>query len=216
MCELVCNESHYLKPDISWRVVDDSDCALAQLDLLRETFIQDCIETTKAGTYCNMWHIYALSSVLKFPIRSIYPEHNQYIRPQMHKTVTPQGNQDLLQLAKTMLLLCGHGQLTQQKINSGLQITLSPAYLQHQPHQLLHSFCKELKKCLPIIRNLQLHQFPPCYFCKATNRNQFEHERTPTPLDVCFTVLVLLRQALSRIQMQNTTLLHRRLTASHV
>ena len=58
-------------------------------NLARETFVQDCLETTSQGTFCNMWHIHALSSVIKHPINSIYPEHNQYIRPLLHKVVIP-------------------------------------------------------------------------------------------------------------------------------
>ena len=48
--------------------------------IARETFILDCLETTKESTYCNMWHVHALSSVLKSPVRSIYPNCNHYVR----------------------------------------------------------------------------------------------------------------------------------------
>ena len=56
---------------------------------LFQPFQLDCIETTKKETFCNMWHIYALSSVLQCPIRSIYPDCNRYIRPLLNRVVSP-------------------------------------------------------------------------------------------------------------------------------
>lgn len=82
LCELVCNEQHYLQPSIV-SLLDasgyiQSKYALpatsesfekAQVDhpdteVATACFMIDCVETTKLGTYSNMWHIHALSSVL--------------------------------------------------------------------------------------------------------------------------------------------------------
>lgn len=41
------------------------------------------------GSYANMWHIYALSSVLQFNIYSIYPMFNLKIRPYFHRLIRP-------------------------------------------------------------------------------------------------------------------------------
>ena len=51
--------------------------------------MQECMDTTKLDTYCSMWHIYALSSVLKCPVFSVYPEKNPYVRQFNHKVVQP-------------------------------------------------------------------------------------------------------------------------------
>ncbi len=117
VCELALNERYYLWPEVmafcggyvdensgqsknksaqaslhltssSW-VEANSKAVPDDSDIARETFILDCLNTTKAGTYCNMWHIHALASVLRSPIRSVYPDYNQYIRPLLNKTVTP-------------------------------------------------------------------------------------------------------------------------------
>ena len=110
VCELVGHEDYYLRPEVMSFCGGfvDNDKKHARLhatsaswekatlktvpptsNLARETFVQDCLETTSQGTFCNMWHIHALSSVIKHPINSIYPEHNQYIRPLLHKVVIP-------------------------------------------------------------------------------------------------------------------------------
>lgn len=111
VCELVCHEEHYLRPEVTafcGGFVDDSKqrgrlhAMSANFDNPRlppsrshesrlleyEIFKLDCIDTTKNGTYCNMWHLYALSSVLRHPIRSIYPDYNHYIRPLLNKEVS--------------------------------------------------------------------------------------------------------------------------------
>ena len=52
-------------------------------------FMIDCVETTKLGTYSNVWHIHALSSVLHCCIQSAYPLYNKQIRPLFHKKIYP-------------------------------------------------------------------------------------------------------------------------------
>ncbi len=113
VCELACHEQHYLRPEVvAFCGVQDDDSqrvtrnarlhatsanwerAISQTvpsdsELVREIFILDCLETTKEGTWCNMWHLHALASVLKSPVRSIYPDCNHYTRPLIHKIVTP-------------------------------------------------------------------------------------------------------------------------------
>lgn len=41
------------------------------------------------GSYANMWHVYALSSVLQFNIYSIYPMFNLKIRPYFNRLIRP-------------------------------------------------------------------------------------------------------------------------------
>lgn len=52
-------------------------------------FMIDSVETTKIGTYSNIWHVYALPSVLGSAIRSAYPEYNLRIRPLFNKVIQP-------------------------------------------------------------------------------------------------------------------------------
>ena len=40
----------------------------------REGFEAGIIETIKPGSYSSMWHIFALSNILGFPIQTVYPE----------------------------------------------------------------------------------------------------------------------------------------------
>lgn len=54
-----------------------------------EVFQLDCLDTAMSGTYANMWHIYALASVLRKPIVSIYPYANLRVCPAFHRTVYP-------------------------------------------------------------------------------------------------------------------------------
>lgn len=61
-------------------------------NIVQKTFILDCLETAKDGTYCNMWHVHAMSSVLRHSIRSVCPDFDQYIRPLLNKVVTPLTN----------------------------------------------------------------------------------------------------------------------------
>ena len=109
VCEMSCHSHYYLRPEggfvephpkrqssnarlhaTSANMEKASSCNVPDgSNLARETFILDCIETTKECTYCNMWHIHALSSVLHIPIRSIYPNFNAYVRPLLNKTVIP-------------------------------------------------------------------------------------------------------------------------------
>ena len=115
VCELVLNESHYLRPENSSFIggfVDDgitrSNLAAPRLHVLsagfttatsrpipsdsslaQETFQIECQETTVQNTFCGMWHIHALSTVVQSPICSVYPNHNLYVRPLLHKTVFP-------------------------------------------------------------------------------------------------------------------------------
>ena len=114
VCEMSCHSHYYLRPEVvafcggfvephpkrqssnarlhatSANMEKASSCNVPDgSNLARETFILDCIETTKECTYCNMWHIHALSSVLHIPIRSIYPNFNAYVRPLLNKTVIP-------------------------------------------------------------------------------------------------------------------------------
>ena len=112
VCELVGHEDYYMQPEIislldpsgknvvsanvlpaisgSYdRVMRDSDAAELKEAALN-IFRYDCIKTTQIDSYSGTWHIYALSSVLRTRIRSVYPEKNQHtIRQKLNMLVQP-------------------------------------------------------------------------------------------------------------------------------
>ena len=115
VCELALHQEYYLQPQIV-SVLQDGDKSKLLKNVVPATsgyynkacdesvidtpesinvacFQGDCIETTKKDSWSGMWHIYALASVLKRPIQSIYPEKNLRIRPAYHKLVMPREEQ---------------------------------------------------------------------------------------------------------------------------
>ena len=114
--ELVCYEQYYLQPDVvsppqlehcDTTANKNQKCTNPALhlfsancpnrsdpdsDISQKTFRLDCLETTKEGTYCNMWHIHALSSVLNCRIRAIYPDCNHRIRHIFNRMIIPRAN----------------------------------------------------------------------------------------------------------------------------
>ncbi|XP_068433708.1 vertnin [Clinocottus analis] len=57
--------------------------------VLEAIFDADVKASCFPGSYANMWHVYALSSVLQFNIYSIYPMFNLKIRPYFHRVIRP-------------------------------------------------------------------------------------------------------------------------------
>ena len=108
VCELVCHEEYYMQPEII-SFLDASDYRASTYilptisgsyaravreapnkDVALTVFKDDCIDTTVAGKFSLMWHIYALSSVLRSTVRSVYPENISHgIRPMYNKLVQP-------------------------------------------------------------------------------------------------------------------------------
>ena len=90
VCKLTMNEEYYLQPSITSFCSDTgvitknvlfvtsanfhraSDICLTEssMEHVRVCFRLDCCETTKNGTYSNLWHMHGLASVLKQPIQS--------------------------------------------------------------------------------------------------------------------------------------------------
>ncbi|KAI9528095.1 hypothetical protein NQZ68_023075 [Dissostichus eleginoides] len=57
--------------------------------VLEAIFDADVKASCFPGSYANMWHVYALSSVLQFKIYSIYPMFNLKIRPYFNRLIRP-------------------------------------------------------------------------------------------------------------------------------
>ncbi|TWW69037.1 vertnin [Takifugu flavidus] len=57
--------------------------------VLEAIFDADVKASCFPGSYANMWHVYALSSVLQFNVYSIYPMFNLKIRPYFNRVIRP-------------------------------------------------------------------------------------------------------------------------------
>ncbi|CAG01823.1 unnamed protein product, partial [Tetraodon nigroviridis] len=62
--------------------------------VLEAIFDADVKASCFPGSYANMWHVYALSSVLQFNIYSIYPMFNLKIRPYFNRVIRPRTRPD--------------------------------------------------------------------------------------------------------------------------
>ena len=113
-CELVLHKSFYLTPD-KLNALDTETCVSEvkhhkphgknaivassnnyekglQWDpsnVPETVFELDCIDTPRIGSFSGMWHIYALASVLKSEIQSVYPKLNAQIRSAYHRVAYP-------------------------------------------------------------------------------------------------------------------------------
>ncbi|KAL0967175.1 hypothetical protein UPYG_G00248730 [Umbra pygmaea] len=59
------------------------------LSVLEAIFDADVKASCFPGSYANMWHLYALSSVLQCNIYSVYPMYNLKIRPYFNRLIRP-------------------------------------------------------------------------------------------------------------------------------
>ncbi|XP_045916848.1 vertnin [Micropterus dolomieu] len=98
--EMVLWKRYYLSGMIDSKVmlqaVRFSLCAEESQDMLNlpvtvleAIFDADVKASCFPGSYANMWHVYALSSVLHFNIYSIYPMFNLKIRPYFNRVICP-------------------------------------------------------------------------------------------------------------------------------
>ena len=76
----------------------------SQKEFVKEVFYLDCLDTARCGTFANMWHIYALASVLEKPIVSMYPDFNARIRPAFNRTVHPRNIKDDQHMHKFVIM----------------------------------------------------------------------------------------------------------------
>ena len=111
ICELSLNEDFYLQPCITSQLDPDgarkvvsknalvATCNTTCLekakgdsidcDFAKSVLHEECLLTTKDGTYSTMWHVYGLASVLKLTIMSLYPDFNVRYRSMFHKECHP-------------------------------------------------------------------------------------------------------------------------------
>lgn len=68
---------------------ESEDMLNLPVTVLEAIFDADVKASCFPGSYANMWHVYALSSVLQLNIYSIYPMFNPKIRPYFHRVIRP-------------------------------------------------------------------------------------------------------------------------------
>lgn len=68
---------------------ESEDMLNLPVTVLEAIFDADVKASCFLGSYANMWHVYALSSVLQFNIYSIYPMFNLKIRPYFNRVIRP-------------------------------------------------------------------------------------------------------------------------------
>ena len=109
-CEMALNADFYLQPSIIC-LLDvpeggkqtpvlpassskfDEACrhitATERKNIARITLQLECESTPKNGSWSSMWHVHAISSVLKRPVFSVYPKMNERTRSVFHRNVFP-------------------------------------------------------------------------------------------------------------------------------
>lgn len=68
---------------------ESEDMLNLPVTVLEAIFDADVKASCFPGSYANMWHVYALASVLQFNIYSIYPLFNLKIRPYFNRLIRP-------------------------------------------------------------------------------------------------------------------------------
>ncbi|KAM4522776.1 vertnin [Odontesthes bonariensis] len=68
---------------------ESEDMLNLPVTVLEAIFDADVNASCFPGSFANMWHLYALSSVLQFNIYSIYPMFNLKIRPYFNRLIRP-------------------------------------------------------------------------------------------------------------------------------
>ncbi|ESO85590.1 hypothetical protein LOTGIDRAFT_155079 [Lottia gigantea] len=59
-------------------------------DVIEKVFIEEAMETAVNGSYMVIWHLFASSSIIGYPIYSVYPERgNPNIRHDLHRIIHP-------------------------------------------------------------------------------------------------------------------------------
>lgn len=68
---------------------ESQDMLNLPIQVLEAIFDADVKATCFPGSFANMWHVYALASVLKCNIYSVYPMYNLKIRPYFNRLIRP-------------------------------------------------------------------------------------------------------------------------------
>uniref|UniRef100_UPI00398F70F7 vertnin n=1 Tax=Pristiophorus japonicus TaxID=55135 RepID=UPI00398F70F7 len=100
MVEMLLHKQYYLKGMIDSKIMlqaaryslcteESAEKMNLPMAILEAIFDADVKATCFAGTFTNMWHVYALASVLQSNVYSIYPMSNLKIRPYFNRLIRP-------------------------------------------------------------------------------------------------------------------------------
>ncbi|XP_067894236.1 vertnin [Heterodontus francisci] len=100
MVEMLLHKQYYLKGMIDSKIMlqaaryslcteESAEKMNLSMDILEAIFDADVKATCFPGTFTNMWHVYALASVLQSNVYSIYPMSNLKIRPYFNRLICP-------------------------------------------------------------------------------------------------------------------------------
>lgn len=76
--------------------------------ILEAIFDADVKASCFPGSYANMWHMYAVASVLEFKICSVYPMFNDKIRPYFNRVIHPRAWPITADLPTLHIMWSGH------------------------------------------------------------------------------------------------------------
>ena len=79
-CSMITTYSQHFKPGMD-----------TQRESIEFVFEEDAMKTAKTGTYCGIWHLYALASIVGCRLYSIYPKLKSTvtIRPELNRIIFP-------------------------------------------------------------------------------------------------------------------------------
>ncbi|XP_024147759.1 vertnin [Oryzias melastigma] len=116
--EMVLWKSYYLSGMIDSKMMlqavrfslsaeESEDMVNLPPSVLEAIFDADVKASCFPGSYANMWHVYALSSVLRFNIYSIYPMFNLKIRPYFNRLIRPRARPEHSELQTIHVMWSG-------------------------------------------------------------------------------------------------------------
>ncbi|KAJ3606808.1 hypothetical protein NHX12_026327 [Muraenolepis orangiensis] len=89
LCGMIDSKIMLQAARFSLCVEESEDMLNLPVAVLEAIFDADVKASCFAGSYANMWHVYALSSVLRANIHSVYPMFNPKIRPYFNRLIRP-------------------------------------------------------------------------------------------------------------------------------
>ncbi|XP_072349550.1 vertnin [Scyliorhinus torazame] len=118
MVEMLLHKQYYLKGMIDSKVMlqaaryslcteESAEKMNLPMDILEAIFDADVKATCFPGTFTNMWHVYALASVLQSNVYSIYPMSNLKIRPYFNRLIRPRTRSPVMDLQTLHIMWAG-------------------------------------------------------------------------------------------------------------
>lgn len=126
--------------------VDKSEEMLSlSSDILEAIFDADVKASCFPGSYANMWHMYAVASVLEFKICSVYPMFNHKIRPYFNRVIHPRAWPITANLPTLHIMWSGHLKSKAFRPDNFVAL-VNPLALESQRSVQVSSVVKKIKK----------------------------------------------------------------------